>query len=392
MKYLYTSKSYVVDGSSIAATWVWAPAIYLSFELGVRWGLWGFLMFWVPNFIGLIIFGAVAHHLRQRMNGFAISDVAQSARAKALVSASSFIMLCLSNVVQLTGCVFVLRKYFSCPDWQIAVVLSALVFLYAVFGGLKWCVLTDFAKYVIFLSLGLWLLWSHGVNIPADIAQTSPVVDPLLAFGLITAVNLLSAEYCDQTFWQRAWSYDKHRVFKSFFMGGVLFALIPLIFGLLGMSMQGGDWNAANVFTGWQFDVIVLTALIATLDSNLCGAENLAWRLRGCSETGRLPVIISFVVLALANIIFLSGLPILVMFLIYGTVRLSACVTIVSCIFNKTQKYSMWLTAWALLLGVPAFVVLGLLGSDLKNIVTVGIVVLSVLVFFKDRKSGGGAE
>lgn len=44
---------------SIASTWIWAPALFVSSQIAYQYGLSGFLMFLIPNVLTLLIFGFV---------------------------------------------------------------------------------------------------------------------------------------------------------------------------------------------------------------------------------------------------------------------------------------------------------------------------------------------
>ena len=45
---------------SIAASWIWAPAIFVSTEVGYRWGYSALVWFVIPNMLSLVLFALIA--------------------------------------------------------------------------------------------------------------------------------------------------------------------------------------------------------------------------------------------------------------------------------------------------------------------------------------------
>ena len=60
-----------------------------------------------------------------------------------------------------------------------------------------------------------------------------------LAFGIPNAIGLISGPFGDQSFWQRAFSIKRKSVFKSFVFGAMLFAVVPLSMGIIGIVAGG---------------------------------------------------------------------------------------------------------------------------------------------------------
>ena len=59
----------VLWGISIALSWMWGLGLFFSVQFTTQFGLFGLLTFAVPNFLGLLIFGLVTHHLARRQSG-----------------------------------------------------------------------------------------------------------------------------------------------------------------------------------------------------------------------------------------------------------------------------------------------------------------------------------
>jgi len=56
-----------MGGSSIAASWLWAPALFVSVQLAYQKGLAGIFWFTFPNIIALAIFAILAPTIRKKM-------------------------------------------------------------------------------------------------------------------------------------------------------------------------------------------------------------------------------------------------------------------------------------------------------------------------------------
>ena len=59
----------VLWGISVALSWMWGLGLFFSVQFTTQFGLFGLLTFAIPNFLGLLIFGLVTHHLARRQSG-----------------------------------------------------------------------------------------------------------------------------------------------------------------------------------------------------------------------------------------------------------------------------------------------------------------------------------
>src|SRR5271170_3718575 len=50
---------------AVAASWIWAPALFVSTQVGYQWGYSGLVWFVVPNMLALVIFAPLAHRVRR---------------------------------------------------------------------------------------------------------------------------------------------------------------------------------------------------------------------------------------------------------------------------------------------------------------------------------------
>ena len=56
-----------IGGSSIAASWIWAPALFVSVQMAYQQGLAGIFWFTFPNIIALAIFAFLAPKIREKL-------------------------------------------------------------------------------------------------------------------------------------------------------------------------------------------------------------------------------------------------------------------------------------------------------------------------------------
>ena len=217
--------------SSLAATWIWAPAMFVAFDKAYYDGLPGFLMFFIPNVLTLILFAFIAEKVRSHISGVTIADAILSSpnRQKKLHLIVSLTVLVCSTCVQLLGMHTILVAF---TDSKVisAMIISTAGLLTVGAGGLKASIKTDACKYIIMVICGLILLCSTpGPFSFAGISGKS-VSDIWFSFGLTTTIGLLAAPYADQTFWQRVFSLDSKKAKFDFFYSAALFAVVPLAY------------------------------------------------------------------------------------------------------------------------------------------------------------------
>src|SRR5271163_4988856 len=52
---------------AVAASWIWAPAIFVSTQVGYKWGYSGLFWFVLPNILALTLFAPVAYKVRHKL-------------------------------------------------------------------------------------------------------------------------------------------------------------------------------------------------------------------------------------------------------------------------------------------------------------------------------------
>jgi len=160
-----------------------------------------------------------------------------------------------------------------------------------------------------------------------------------LGLGLPTTVGLISGPFGDQCFWQRAFCVKKNKIGRAFFVGAIVFGIVPLSMGILGFVGAGMGYAATDIgvinfelistlFPKWAlvpFLFMILSGLLSTLDSNLCAISSLTTDIfkkdKNTVTKSKVAMLLLLVIgIAVANI---PGLTVTHLFLMYGTLRAS---------------------------------------------------------------------
>jgi Na+/proline symporter len=403
---------------SIAATWIWAPALFLAAQKAYTQGVAGVFWFTVPNIACLIIFGYFAARLRRKLpDGFTLSGYIldrYSPRVHNLYLIQLVGLAVCSFAVQLLAGGKVLAALTGLPFSAVTIILTLIALSYSLMSGLKASVVTDYLQMVIILIVcavvvpwaikagGGWDMVTRGLGGISGEFGSVLNKDVFLTFGIAVTVGLLAGPFGDQSFWQRAFALRDGQVEKSFIRGAVLFALVPLSLCLLGFLAAGMGTQAADpalvnlevvrqLLPGWVtvvFVFMLLSGLVSTLDSNLCAISSLAGhdiaQRRNKPSDGLLTVaygrrgmlFLAVGALLVANI---PGMAILYLFLFYGTLRASTLLpTVLSILSDNVDEVGVfWGIVIALVVGLPLFAYAKLNGLTTLSIVGSLLTVLS---------------
>lgn len=343
----------VVAAMSIAATWIWAPALFTSAEKAYSNGIPGLFWFLVPNVACLLLFIPFAKKIRQRMpygvtlSGF-MADTYKSEKVRGVYLGQLSLLAVLSTGVQLLAGGKILSSMTGIPFWVMTIILAVIAYSYSQFSGIKASVMTDGLQMVLMLAACLLFVpWALSMKDGADnlVAGLGGLsgdftklfdgngIKVLLSFGILTAIGLIAGPFGDQCFWQRAFSVKEGKIGKAFALGTLMFAVVPLSMGILGYIAAGSGYVAqnsgqvnfeliANIFPSWvmlPFLFMVVSGLLSTVDSNLCAVASLTSDF-GCSlQTAKASMIVLLVLgIGIANI---PGMTVTHLFLFYCTLR-----------------------------------------------------------------------
>lgn len=417
----------ITSAMSIAATWIWAPALFTSAEKAYMNGITGLIWFLMPNILCLLLFIPFAKKIRRRMpNGITLSGFmgteCKSMAVKGVYGFQLTALAVLSTAVQLLAGGTILSSITGMDFMTVTIILALIAFAYSQFSGIRASVVTDTVQMIFMLAacmvfVPMALSSGDGVqNMISGMAGVSGKygsfidqsgIEVMISYGLPTAIGLISGPFGDQCFWQRAFSISEKKIGRAFFIGTLLFAVVPASMGILGFIAAGSGYKAVNsgivnfelithLFPVWAvlpFLFMLISGLLSTVDSNLCAVASLTTDME--KEHPKLAMVLLLMAgIVVANI---PGLTVTKLFLIYGTLRAT---TLLPTVFTlcRVKLPGMGIVAGvsiALGTGLPVFTYATLnnlaLLKTVASIYTVlisGVVALAAAAVVAIRKRG----
>lgn len=380
-----------VSALSIAATWIWAPALFTSTENAYTKGFAGLFWFLVPNVLCLILFIPFAKRIREEMPvGITLSGYMYGKyHSKAVKNIYLFqlgALSALSTGVQLLAGSKMLSLLTGIPFAVMTVIMAVIAFSYSQFSGIKASILTDAVQMIFMLAASIGFV-AFGVKngggmetLVTGLGGAAGDAGSLfskrgweifLGFGLPTTIGLISGPFGDQCFWQRAFCVRKDRIGRAFFVGALLFGIVPLSMGVLGFIGSGMGYVAADtgiinfelistLFPAWAiipFLFMIVSGLLSTVDSNLCAVSSLTtdiFEKKTLGKTKFAMILLLAVGIAVANI---PGLTVTHLFLMYGTLRAATLLPTVFTLkgIKLTPQGVVAGIISALIIGLPIF-------------------------------------
>lgn len=414
-----------ISALSIAATWIWAPALFVSTENAYTKGFAGLFWFLVPNVLCLIIFIPFAKKIRKAMpSGITLSGyMEEKYKSKGVRNVYLFqlgALSALSTGVQLLAGSKILSMLTGIPFFIMTILMAVIAFSYSQFSGIKASIVTDSAQMVFMLiaAAGFAIFGMRNGGI-VSLANGLPGINGVggslfgksgleifLGFGLPTTVGLLSGPFGDQCFWQRAFCCNEKKIGRAFFIGAILFGIVPLSMGLLGFIAAGSGMQIAdtsiinfevisNLFPKWvvaPFIFMIVSGLLSTIDSNLCAFSSLVTDIKKdatVKHTKIAMILLLIFGIAVANI---PGLTVTHLFLFYGTLRASTLLpTVMSLLGSKLKAKPIIVGVLSsLLIGLPIFGYGNIAGiATWKTVGSLTTVLLSGIIAFVLSKIGG---
>lgn len=349
------NSGWIVSALSIAATWIWAPALFTSAENAYTKGFAGLFWFLLPNVSCLVLFIPFANKIRKEMpEGITLSGYMYGKyHSKAVKNVYLFqlgALSALSTGVQLLAGSKILSVLTGIPFVAMTIIMAVIAFSYSQFSGIKASILTDAVQMVFMLSASIafvvfgvkngggletLVMGLGGVTRDAGSLFSKRGWEIFFGFGLPATIGLISGPFGDQCFWQRAFCVRKDRTGVAFLAGALLFGIVPLAMGMLGFVGAGMGYIARDTevinfelirtllpkWTVIPFMFMVISGLLSTIDSNLCAVSSLStdiFKEKTLKKTKSVMVLMLAVGIAVAN---LPGLTVTHLFLMYGTLR-----------------------------------------------------------------------
>jgi SSS family transporter len=393
---------WLLGGFSIAASWIWAPALFVSVQLAYQKGLAGLFWFTVPNILSLTIFALLAPRIRSRMpDGYTLPEYVKSRfrsqRVHRMYLFPFFFYQLMAVVVQLYAGSSLVSLLTGIHIPVVMVALAAIVLCYTLISGLEASIVTDFVQLGMIFVVGaiiLPLAWSAGGGFPAvsgglgGLAGIRNMFDPgvALSFGIVTSIGLIAGSISDQSNWQRAFAVRKHHVVRAFVIGSLLFGVVPISLSVLGflaanpalkivlpagvdVSMIGVQ-TIAQLLPHWAvllFLIMLLSALSSALDAGLVAASSLwvADVAKPTTDDGAVRsarasmVVLTIIGLGVAlGVLYIPGFGLQQLWWIFNTI--AACVmvpTVLSLYWSRlSEKGVFWGVLTSFVVGVPLFI------------------------------------
>lgn len=408
------SMPWLLTAFSMAATWVWAPSMFVASEKAYTQGVAGVFWFVVPNVLTLVLFAFFANKMRRlRPDGWTFSDYIRekySNRCHSLYLVESFGLQIMSFAVQLLAGATIFSKITGISFTATTIVMAICPLFYTFACGIRSSIITDFWKMlwiVIVLLAGLPIMLSNagpdtlikglgGITGDFDSLISYNGLLVALGFGVPTTIGLLSGTFGDQMFWQRVFCVKADKVKQTMIVAAVIFAVVPISLALFGFIAAGAgldinDTQLTNVgaviafcpkWFLYLFFVLILAGLISTVDSIICAVssvaghdvsvrafnawikkyekrEKISWVLEWAAADGVGLARVSMVVVTVLAVLIanIPGLTILYLFLFYGTLRSSVMLPTVFAILGKpmTEKGLFYGILTSMIVGLPIF-------------------------------------
>lgn len=295
---------------SIAVSWIWAPALFVSVQVAYQQGIPGIFWFTLPNIICLFIMAPLALRIRQFMpEGFTQPEWIRrrfDERTHKMYLIPFFWYQLMAVTVQLYAGGSIFHVITGVPLPATMAIIAAITLAYAVISGMRASIITDFLQYAMIVFGGLlvlpWTIWEAGgigevlKGIGGVTGQHTSIFDPGVAFsfGIITSIGLISGVLSDQQHWQRAFSIEKKDLRKSYIAAGILFGIVPISLAALGFLAANASLGialpdgvdpsmigivvVAEYLPAWAistFVLMLLAGLCSTLDSGMLAAASL---------------------------------------------------------------------------------------------------------------------
>ncbi len=265
--------STVLWGNSVALSWMWGLGLFFSVQFTTQFGVFGLLTFAIPNFLGLLSFGLVTHHLARRQPG---SE--SLANFFATWSRPFRLVFFLYQILAITLTIFAFLRYVWQPlgfePWLLYMPLTLLVVLAAaILFGEEFDI-----KRIKFSHGGMFLLMAPAIAfliIHAAVQGPGKFSFPKLptndwnywGYAIPIIIGFLVGPWLDLQQWQRAIQMHRERVSiaAGYWIGSTLFFLLLMFHGL--MTVWALNWGAGEFIrvgiTGHNYGQEILMRLLS---------------------------------------------------------------------------------------------------------------------------------
>lgn len=295
---------------SLAVTWIWAPALFVSVQQAYQNGIPGIFWFTFPNILALIVIAPLAVRIRKYLpSGYSQPEwirlrFDEKTHKMYLVPFFWYQLMAVTVQLYAGGSIFSLLT--GVPIEIVMIFLAVTTLTYGMISGMRASIVTDFLQYGLIILAGIlvipWTVSAAGGlssimgGLGGITGQHRSLFDPQVAFnfGIVTSIGLLSGSLSDQQHWQRAFTIERKGIIRAYVVSGFLFGIVPIAISTLGFIGANpalgialpagvdpsmiGVVTVAHFLPKWavaSFLVMMLGGLSSTLDSGMCAASSL---------------------------------------------------------------------------------------------------------------------
>jgi Na+/proline symporter len=295
---------------SLAITWIWAPALFVSVQQAYQNGLPGIFWFTFPNILALVVIAPLAIRVRRYLpNGYSQPEWIRErfdAKTHKMYLVPFFWYQLMAVTVQLYAGGSIFSLLTGVRIELVMMVLAFTTLAYSMISGMRASIVTDFLQYALIILAGIlvipWTISAAGgldavaAGFGGVTQQHRSLFDGQVAFnfGIVTSIGLISGSLSDQQHWQRAFTIEPTGLARAYILSGLLFGIVPIAISTLGFLganpslgitlPKGVDESMigvaviAHFLPKWavaSFLVMMLGGLCSTLDSGMCAASSL---------------------------------------------------------------------------------------------------------------------
>lgn len=393
---------WVLGGFSIASSWIWAPALFVSVQTAYEQGLAGIFWFTLPNICALLIFAFFAPKIRAKLPmGYTFTQYIkyrlESERVHRIFLLPYLFYQLMAVVVQLFAGGSLLSLLTGIPLTTVMPILAIMVLIYTSISGFQASIITDFVQLGLIYGIGAIILTLVFTTVGGaqaivpglhGIQNVKNILDPGVAFsfGIVTSIGLLAGSISDQSNWQRAWAIKETQVVKAFIFGAILFGLVPIGLSVLGFIAANPNLNillpantdvsmigvqtVATLLPAWAvslFVIMLIAGLSSALDAGLSAASSL-WVIDLIKPTNDQEAVVSarkaMIIFTLLGLLVslislhIPGFGLKQLWWVFNTI--AACIampTILSLYWNNlSEKGVFWGVLTSFIIGIPLFI------------------------------------
>ncbi len=296
---------------SIAVTWVWAPAIFVSSLQSFTKGLPGIFWFTAPNILCFFVFTPLGIRLRKLApEGYTLPQFISTRFPGSRAAHIGFLLVFFGYqlgaiIINTLAGGSLLNAISGINIYAAIAAMAAITLTYSLLSGLRASILTDVIQMIMLIGIAFVLIpwciinaggWQSIVRgLGGFDGLHKNIFDPWLAFslGIPMTLSLISGPIGDQVFFQRAMAVKQKDIARTFIFGGLIFGIVPIMLSLLGFiganEVSRGALSVSDpqlvgpIVVGhllpkaalYAFTLMAFAGLCSTLDSSLCAISSL---------------------------------------------------------------------------------------------------------------------